>query len=93
MTYQDRKLPIIWTSPSGKVFELDNINEISYSFKHYGNLITIMDNKKDNSDDDLSFLNRDNNTTNNNNNNNYQLSTVNSQRAIYFKTYLLAEEL
>jgi prophage DNA circulation protein len=81
MSYADRKIPIVWTSPSGKVFELDNIGEINYSFKHYGNLVTIMDSKKDDSDDDLSFLDRNNNTINNNSNNNYQLSTVNYQLA------------
>jgi hypothetical protein len=68
MTYQDRKIPIVWTLPSGKAFELSNISEISYSFKHYGNLITIMDDRgkrKNDDDEDLSFLNKDSANGNN----------------------------
>ncbi|MDD2839827.1 MAG: hypothetical protein PHY80_01715 [Rickettsiales bacterium] len=64
MTYSDRQHIVTWTSPSGKSFELSNISDIEYSFKHYGNLTTIVSDKDKGSDNTLSFLN-----TNNSNNN------------------------
>lgn len=57
MTYSDRQHTITWTSPSGKSFELLNISDIEYSFKHYGNLTTIVSDKDKGSDNTLSFLN------------------------------------
>lgn len=53
MSYIDRQQIITWTSPSGKTFELNNINSIEYSFKHYGNLTTIVSKKEE--DSSLSF--------------------------------------
>lgn len=54
MNYLDRKHPITWTSPSGKSFELHNIQEINYSFRHYGTLTTIA--TKSEKDNSLAFL-------------------------------------
>ncbi|HSQ97109.1 MAG TPA: hypothetical protein VLL98_00115 [Rickettsiales bacterium] len=66
MTYSDRQHIITWTSPSGKSFELSNISNIEYSFKHYGNLTTIVSDKDKGSYDTLSFLNTNKNSGNSN---------------------------
>lgn len=57
MSYIDRQHIITWTSPSGKSFELNNINSIEYSFRHYGNLTTIISKKEE--DNSLAFLKKD----------------------------------
>ncbi len=57
MSYIDRQHITTWTSPSGKSFELNNINSIEYSFKHYGNLTTIISKKEE--DNSLAFLKKD----------------------------------
>ena len=62
MSYLDRQHPITWTSPTGKSFELNNINSIEYSLKHHGNLTTIVSKNKD--DDSLSFLKGNKNNDN-----------------------------
>lgn len=62
MNYFNRQHPITWTSPSGKTFELNNINSIEYSFKHYGNLTTIVSKKEE--DSSLSFLKSNKNNDN-----------------------------
>ena len=62
MNYLDRQHSITWTSPTGKSFELNNINSIEYSFKHHGNLTTIVSKNKD--DDSLSFLKDNKNNDN-----------------------------
>lgn len=41
LEFLDRRRAISWTSPKGKLFNLANVREHSYSFKHYGNLYTI----------------------------------------------------
>lgn len=41
LEFLSRRQVISWTSPTGKIFNLTNIQEHSYSFKHYGNLYTI----------------------------------------------------
>lgn len=62
MSYLDRQHPITWTSPTEKSFELNNINSIEYSLKHYGNLTTIVSKNKD--DDSLAFLKDNKNNDN-----------------------------
>ena len=62
MSYLDRQHLITWTSPTGKSFELNNINSIEYSLKHHGNLTTIVSKNKD--DDSLSFLKGNKNNDN-----------------------------
>lgn len=57
MSYIDRQHIITWTSPSGKSFELNNINSIEYSFRHYGNLTTIISKKEE--DNSLAFLKKE----------------------------------
>lgn len=57
MSYIDRQHIITWTSPSGKSFELNNINSIEYSFRHYGNLTTIINKKEE--DNSLAFLKKE----------------------------------
>jgi hypothetical protein len=80
MNYGSRRINIVWTSPGGKVFELSNIGEISYSFKHYGNLVTIADKKNDDDEENnLSFLDNTNKTFN------LQHSTFNIRRGDIFE--------
>lgn len=50
LEFLDRRRTISWTSPTGKIFNLTNIREHSYSFKHYGNLYTIATAKESQSD-------------------------------------------
>lgn len=74
MSYSDRQNIITWLAPSGIEFKLQNITEINYSIKHYGNLHTIAT-QKDKNNNNLDFLSANSN----------QQNTYNAEIGDYFE--------